>query len=230
MTTPPVLPNAPRMGAQVTKWIRDEMSAGYTFPVDHCLQQMHLAAGLPYGYDYDPADGHDPWAIEAFEGAHYAVHETDPAKIPTEVYVFFESNAPNRPGHICWDPHGGQQVLSTDWPHGGHFNETTIPSIERAWNMHLVGYSYDLNEHMVGRPPAAPAEKPEPMTKPDQEAQMRALLKDLTAVCVKHGVTRVYGARVLLWGASIATSGARLAKLKQARQPLVGMDEPKAAK
>lgn len=157
------LPNAPRTGHQVTAWLETRMTEGYTFPEGECLRIMHLAAGLPDGHDYDPNDGHDPWAIQAFEHAHAAVHDADPAHCPKEVYQFYRSNSPNRPGHICWAPVAAGPNLTTDHPNG-HLGRWDIRSIEKAWGMTYVGYAYDLNEFMVG---TLPVDKPkEPVVKP----------------------------------------------------------------
>lgn len=60
-----------------------------------------------------------------------------------------------------------------------------------------------------------------------KDTAVLALLRDLTAVCVAHKATRVYGARVLLFGAWRASKAARRAKLADARDDLKGMDDPR---
>lgn len=148
------LPNAPRMGARITAWIRARMAEGYTFDEGTCLQQMHLAAGLPYGKDYTPSNGHAPWAIEAFDHSATAVHESDPAKIPAEVYVFFRSRRPGRPGHIAWAPVAGGHILGTDEPKPKHFGDSTCQAIDANWGMDLVGYDRCLNGYRMSEEPA----------------------------------------------------------------------------
>lgn len=61
---------------------------------------------------------------------------------------------------------------------------------------------------------------------PPEEA-LAALLAELRAVCKKHGVSRVYGARVLLKSAAKDSVGARLARINAGRTPLYGLDDPK---
>lgn len=165
MTT---LPNAPRTEGQITAWIRTKMAEGYAFDEGTCLQQMHLAAGLPYGKDYTPSNGHAPWAIEAFDHSPTAVHETDPAKIPANVYVYFRSRRPGRPGHIAWAPVPGGHVLGTDKPKAKHFGDSTCQAIEADWGMDLVGYDRCLNGYRMSKEPVVvkPPVKPQPPAKP----------------------------------------------------------------
>lgn len=60
------------------------------------------------------------------------------------------------------------------------------------------------------------------------EEQNMTLLEELTKVCARRGVTRVWGARVLLGAAfRAAKPGPRKAKIGAARSALVGVDSPK---
>lgn len=180
MTT---IPKAPRMGAQITAWIRTRMAEGYTFPEGTCLKQMHLAAGLAGGVDFTPSNGHDPWAIEAFDHSKTAVHESDPARIPGEVYVYFRSRRPGRPGHIAWAPVPGGHILGTDKPKPKHFGDSTCQAIEADWGMDLVGYDRCLNGYRMSN---EPVEKPEPPVAkppvkplpPTRVSRARVLLED----------------------------------------------------
>lgn len=178
MTT---IPNAPRMGAQITAWVRARMAEGYTFEEGTCLKQMHLAAGLPYGHDYTPNNGHDPWAIEAFDNSTTAVHETDPSKVPGEVYAYLRSRKPGRPGHICWTPVPGGHVLTTDDPKKSHFGDSTIQALCTKWDMDLVGYDRCLNGYRMSEEPAVKPVPPKPTKPLSRGANIDAAIRRLVA-------------------------------------------------
>lgn len=52
--------------------------------------------------------------------------------------------------------------------------------------------------------------RPKPLVKAPPEDPMKALFNDLMKVCKKHGVSGLWGARVLLWGITPSNTGGRL--------------------
>jgi hypothetical protein len=157
------------MGAEISANLMVKVKNKVKVGEDECLEQMHLAAGLVGGHDYDPDDGHEPWAIQAYQHAKHGVACTDAEKLPALVMVYLESDTPGRPGHICWAYAVGGKVISTDQPSSGRFGLTTVEHLCATWGMHLVGYAYDLNEYMVGHLPTAtkpPVKETKPVPKP----------------------------------------------------------------
>lgn len=124
-------------------------------------------------------------------------------------------------GFALWrrnEKHGGMEehahgVLGSDFP--------LTPAAAAQWHEYVTGgdgLKGDGRDY-EWRPVPLVLEPPED---PDM-----ALLNELTAVCVKHGRTRVYGARLLMHAAWEKASGFRKKRLGVAKRATAGMDDPK---
>lgn len=96
-----------------------------------CLYYVRTWCGAPGGY---------PNAGTAWLAAKYK-HGQD-RNPPAGVPVFF------MPNHVALSI-GGQNIVSTDWPHAGVIGQTTIDELEKAWHKTYYGWTEDIDKMRI---------------------------------------------------------------------------------
>lgn len=141
-----------RRGEEAVEDGRQKQASGYTFPYGTCLKQVRLQFDVG-SFDYSPGNGHDPWAIEAWQNADFKHPEKDPMKFPRATPGFCKGSSPY--GHIFMNL-GNGLCRTTDIPVHGKFGVVKIEDMLRKWNMTLLGWTEDLNNVRVWSPPKPP--------------------------------------------------------------------------
>jgi hypothetical protein len=52
-------------------------------------------------------------------------------------------------GHRAISTGDGEGIISTDWPHAGRVNDTTIGELEEAWGVHFEFWSTTIDGHRI---------------------------------------------------------------------------------
>lgn len=100
-----------------------------------CLKWVRLVFGVP---------AKAATALGAWNAADLKVYDRTP---PKGVPVFLTAGT-NGAGHVCYS-RGGGKVRSTDDRRSNRIFNTTIAWLEQAWHRKLLGYTLDLNGHLV---------------------------------------------------------------------------------
>lgn len=131
-----------RSGAAAVRWALDQHSWQ---PPGMCQQFTRSAfnVGAYFGS-----------AISAWNGADHKHPNVDPNTCPRATGVYFSGGSRGF-GHATVSL-GHGLVRSTDWPSAGRVGTARITDIERAWGMHFLGWTEDINNVVVW-------EKPDPM-------------------------------------------------------------------
>jgi hypothetical protein len=169
------LPLAPRIGQAATDYALARVKRGERVPVGTCLMQTRENPGVP-AHDYTPGNGRDPWAIEAWEHAHFRHLETNPAKIPPHVTVFYRG-ASGRPGHVVWGI-GEARCVGTDIPGAGDYKVYDLLAPVRLWGMTLLGWTEDLNEYRIWEKPVTPPKKKSRGARIDEMIRLGTVIVD----------------------------------------------------
>lgn len=136
---------------------RHDAKAGTTRRVGLCLQWVRTWLGIAARY---------PTAADAWAQARFRHPETDPAKIPRGVAVFWTGGSHGF-GHVALAT-GNARCYSSDIVRDGQADHVDIDLIREKWGLELAGWTEDLNGiryYTAPRPPAPPAKKTPAATK-----------------------------------------------------------------
>lgn len=140
-----------------------------------CAVFTRTAFGAPAIGDHDgdgAADAEDVW-----KAAKHKHPETNPARIPRGVPVFWSGGAGDH-GHAAVSA-GNALMWSTDVKRTGYVDLVPIDDVRRKWGLTLLGWTEDINGVRVYTPPT----KEEPtMALSDYEKRTLASLTRLEAV------------------------------------------------
>lgn len=103
----------------------------------------------------------EPNAKKAWENSKYKHKETDSAKIPVGVPVFYKTKTVN--WHVVISAGDGGMCYSSDVGGKGKIGRIGIQALAKAWGITLLGWTEDLNGVRVYTPPKPPDVPPFPL-------------------------------------------------------------------
>lgn len=145
-----------RTGKTATNWGAAQVKKPSKNWNNLCLQFVRSCFGVSAKY---------PNAKKAWENAKFRHTETDSAKIPVGVPVFYRTGTNN--WHVVISAGDGGMCYSSDVGGRGKIGRIGIQKLAKAWGITLLGWTEDLNGVRVYTPPkpTPPASKPKPPTK-----------------------------------------------------------------
>lgn len=148
-----------------------------------CAVFTRTAFGAPAIGDHDgdgAADAEDVW-----KAAKHKHPETNPARIPRGVPVFWSGGAGDH-GHAAVSA-GNALMWSTDVKRPGYVDLVPIDDVRRKWGLQLLGWTEDINGVSVYVPPAPAPPKKEGKEMTEFEKRAIASLTRLEAVLTAVG-------------------------------------------
>jgi hypothetical protein len=121
---------------------REQSQHGPKSGVGICLVMVRTCYGIAAIGDVD-GDG-DADAFDAWVRAKFKHPETNPARIPAGVPVFWQGGSANH-GHGAIATGFNGNCWSTDIKRKGFFDRVPIKRIHDDWGLRLLGWAEDLN-------------------------------------------------------------------------------------
>ena len=128
---------------------RHQSEAGPRGVTGTCLVMVRTAYGIPAAGNANQ-DG-DADAFDAWFRSQHQHRETDPARIPRGVPVFWEGGSEGH-GHVAIATGFNGNCWSTDIKRDGFFDRCRISQIHADWGLTLLGWTEDLNGVRVHQP------------------------------------------------------------------------------
>ena len=114
-----------------------------------CLILVRECYGIPPGGNAN-MDG-DADAFDAWFRSEHKHPETNPARVPRGVPIFWQGGSANH-GHVAIATGFSGNCWSTDIKRKGYFDRCKITQIHEDWNLKLLGWTEDLNGVRVHQP------------------------------------------------------------------------------
>lgn len=202
------------LGEQAIARAQYQSAHGPAYGKGQCMMRTRELYDAPAIGDYDEdgsADAEDGWKAAKLKHPFNGDYNSVPRGVP-----FWWSGGSNDNGHVA-PTEGAGRCMSTDILRTGYYDDVPLALIAQKWGLTPLGWTEDIDGVIAWTPPTLP---PASKETPDM-----ALLADLTAVARKHGVSRLYAARVLLRESAKHHAGTALARINTARAALKGMTQ-----
>lgn len=175
--------DAPNTSWEALKLAKQWIAEGVWIGVGYCLRTIRSLYGVPALY---------PDAETAWEEADRKHPQTDPAKIPWGVPVFWTNG---RYGHIAFSI-GHGRCITTDYVATGKLGVAPIAALGPWCGGRLVGWTNDLNGVDVWEPDAKKPAAPKKWTARDRRDFLkRALDRNLERDVHDHNQLKIQGLR-----------------------------------